>query len=434
MILRILISAVVLAGGLSTAFAQADSVWTLERCIEQALRASPRLQAGRAVVAGAEAAADEANAMRWPTATLNGAYNYTSETMEFQVQGPPIPGYTPPTISFGDGNVYDAALQVRYPVYGGGAAAAKARAGTAGLRAARSELGVEHLTLLYDVRRAYYSALGAEAKAGAARQSVERLRRHLDEITAAAEAGAASDETRLTAEARLRQAEGAMLLADADVTKAQLALGGLLMEPGTAVIPHGLLNQPLFDERDVPPEAVPRPEIAALDSRVEQSEYLRRAARGVLLPSLSTAAAWHYAKPGVNLPQNEWMDYYTVGVTASWTLWDFRARTHRTRQAHAAVRQLAAKRDELQAAIETQQHTALTALHAARAARGKAFDRMELERQRLTLAEGRLRTGMASESEYLDAQDDFTAAQTELAAALVRVRLAEADVLLARGY
>jgi hypothetical protein len=40
---------------------------------------------------------------------------------------------------------------------------------------------------------------------------------------------------------------------------------------------------------------------------------------------------------------------------------------------------------------------------------------------------------MASESEYLDAQDDLSTAALDLAAATVRLRLAEADVLTASG-
>lgn len=421
-------------GGTSSGFAQGDSAWTLEQCIEQALRSSPRLQVGRAALRGAEAAASEASAMRWPTATLSGAYNYTSEAMEFQVPGLPIPGYTPPTIAFGDGNVYDAALTVRYPLYGGGAVIAKSRAEAAGLNAARSDLGTEHLKLLYDVRRAYYNALGAEAKAGAARQSVQRLQRHLDDITGIQAAGAAMEENRILAEARLRQAESVMLAVEADLSAAQFALGGLLTEPGTAIVPRGILDQPLFDEHAAPPEAASRPDVAALEFRIDRGQHLSRAARGALRPALSAAVALHYAKPGINLPQNEWMDYYTAGVTASWTLWDFRARSHRTRQAQAATQLWEARRAELVTAIETRRSAAFVALDAARAVRGKASDRLTLEQRRLALVEGRRQAGMASDRDFLDALDDVTAAQTDYAAALIRVRLAETELLHALGY
>ena len=87
------------------------------------------------------------------------------------------------------------------------------------------------------------------------------------------------------------------------------------------------------------------PEVAAVDARIEQSGHLARASRGTLLPSLSGNAAWHYAKPGVDVIANDWMDYYTLGLTASWTLWDWQSRAQRVASLRATTRALESRRE-----------------------------------------------------------------------------------------
>ncbi len=416
----------------SASLAQDSTALTLEQCVARAVANSPRLQASRYTVRAADAAARESRAARWPTFGLGGNYNYQSEVQQLRIPLA-IPGFTPPQIAFGDGNYYDFTATARVPLYTGGALTARTHVDASGYRAARQDFATDSLSLFADVRRAYYAALGAAAKLETARQNAQRLARYVEERTRAQQIGAASEEVIMLATSRLRQAESVVLMAEADVRTARFALGNLLATPGSEIIPSGNLDQSLL--ADLSPEASigTLPEVTAIDARIEQSAHLARVSQSARLPSLSGNAAYHYAKPGVDAIANDWMDYYTLGLSASWTLWDWNSRAQRVASLRATTRALESRRESLTNALQTRHSSALAALGSARAAQAKLAQRLSLEQHRNVLVEGRKQQGMATESEYLDAQDDLSTAALDLAAATVRLRQAEADVLTASG-
>jgi outer membrane protein TolC len=418
----------------SNVFAQQDSVWTLEQCLSAAAQSSPRMIVSSQSIAGAEAAAAEMGAYRWPTIGTSGTYAYTNKTQEMKISLP-IPGLTFPPIKFGDGNVYDFAATAKIPIFMGGTLTENTRAGRSALQASQQDYRSDSLRLVYDVRRAYFNAVGAEARADAARQSARRLDRHYQDLLKAKEIGTVSEENRIQALSRLRQAEQMTLTAEGSARSARLALGNLASAPDKEITPASDLNTSLT--ANTAPDAIAvesRAEVAATNARLQQSRHLIRAAQGSLWPALAGSAAYHYAKPGVDAAANEWMNYYTLGVSATWTLWDSNARHSKVRQVKASERSMEARKQDLLNSLTTRRASALQVLEAARAAFTKVSERADLERQRLAMVEGRQKSGMATESEYLDAQDDLTAAETDLAAAAVQVRLAETDVLNASGY
>lgn len=65
-----------------------------------------------------------------------------------------------------------------------------------------------------------------------------------------------------------------------------------------------------------------RPELEQLRKSITAGNYGVKAIESVYWPQVFAAAAYHYARPGVNFFQNEWMDYYTLGLQLQWTLWN----------------------------------------------------------------------------------------------------------------
>ncbi|MFZ5434470.1 MAG: TolC family protein, partial [Calditrichota bacterium] len=382
-----------------------------------------------------QAVADASNAMRWPTLGVNGAYQYTSETQQLKI-ALPIPGVTMPSVKFGDGNVYDFALTARAPLFAGGTVLQKSKADASAFRAAQQDVIADSLKLLYDVRRAYFNALAAEAREQAAENANDRLTRHVKEIEKIKAAGMQTEENLIAAQASLRQTEVVALNARVAVKTARIALGNLVDVQCRPVPPAGSLDSSLVPNYDIgyqhPFES--RAEIVALDARIEQTDHLAKSTGGSLLPSLSAMAAYHYAKPGVDVVSNDWMDYYVLGVNASWTLWDWNARRYNVQQVKAMSRSLQARKSNALNGLRTRFHMAWETVFAAQATQRMTAERTELQQQRLTMVENRWRGGLATESEYLDAQDDLTSAEADLAAATAALRLAETDALYASGF
>ena len=403
----------------------------LAACLQRAHAAAPRLEELRAAMAEAAAAADEAAARRLPALGLGATYRYASESMESEISL--APGLPSRTLSFGDGHVADVNLALSLPLYTGGELSGTAAAAAAGSRAAalRAAAAAEDLGLA--VRRAFYAALGRESQLAAAELAAARLRRHVDEVAGALAAGAASEEMRLRAVTRLREAEQRRTRAAAARDSAGVTLGRLVGLAGETVLPAGDLAASLFEDGVVPAAVGERPDLAALQAERARQDHLAAAARGRLLPRIGGELAAHYGRPGVDQLTNDWMSYATAGVSLDWPLWDGGARSRRAAQAAARSLQAAARHRDLQEAVAAANAAARLDLAASREELDRATERAELARRIGELVGARYERADASESEYLDALDDVTAADFELSLVRTRQRLAEASLLWTLG-
>lgn len=404
----------------------------LDSCLARARETAPALQASAAALDEAGAVAAEAEARRKPVLGAGGAYQYTSEHMKRDLElGFGLP---PRTLEFGDGHVATVNLGVAIPVYTGGELARTAAAAVAGDRAAGSRDQSARLDLTRGVRLAFCGALGRQAQVEAARLAVARLNRHLEAVSDARTAGAATEESRLRALARLNLAGQRLVQAEAARDSAGLALGRLVGRPGGIVRPVGDVAAPLLEADNSPGLTLDtRPDIAALNWEQQRQLELAAAARGRLRPRVLADVRAHYGRPGVDALANEWMGYTTAGVSLDWPLWDGGARRDRARQAEARGRWLEAQQRDLGEAITAANAGAHTALRAAATQERQAGERTELQRLLLEMVEGRYAQLNATENEYLEAQDDLTQAELDLALARTRVRLAEVALLWTLG-
>jgi outer membrane protein len=396
----------------------------LDTCLVRARETAPALQASTAAIDESSAFAAEAESRRKPVLGAGGAYQYASEHMKRDLElGFGLP---PRTLEFGDGHVATINLGVAIPVYTGGELTHTAAAAMAGSRAAAQRDESTRLDLTRGVRQAFCGALGRQAQVEAARLAVARLNRHLESVAKARTAGAATEESRLRALARLNLAGQRLVQAEAARDSAGLALGRLIGRPGGIVQPVGDVAAPLLPADDSPGLTLDeRPEIAALTWEQQRQRELAAAARGRLRPRVLADIRAHYGRPGVDALANEWMGYATAGVSIDWPLWDGGGRQDRARQAEARGRWLAAQQRDLGDAIVAADAGARTALRAAATQERQASERTELQRLLLVMVEGRYAQLNATENEYLDAQDDLAQAEFDLAMARTRVRLAE---------
>jgi len=412
----------------STGAAPEEESWDLNRCVREALAVSRSIGAADARVDAARAVAGRAGADRLPAVAFRGGYRYASEVMSIDLPSAPLfPGGE---IQFGDGNTYELAVGLEAPLFTGGALARRARAERAGVRASEASLQAENAEVMYAARRAYFSVLGAEAGKSAARLALDRVQRHHRDLLAAIEVGAATREAAVQVLSHVRKAEESLIEADEAFRVARLALGEVVGRPGEEIAVNGDLHEPLWPESDGPPQDVGvHPALASLDQQRERSLQMASAAKGSLFPSLYAEAFYHYDKPGIDLIENEWMDYATVGLLLRWTLWDWGARSHDVERAEAAARELAARRAEMDDRLQTGLAVASAKLGAARARKEKAEERVRLEEERYRMVESRYHEAQATESELLDAHDDRAGAEVALVATTTQIRLAEADLL-----
>ncbi|NUO20026.1 TolC family protein [bacterium] len=433
--MKILMIAALLCAALQLSLAQTGpDTLSLDECLRRGLEASDALEAKRHATNSAQFDARAFAGQRKPSLALKGSYNYTSETQDLTSAFPSAPGFTPPKIKFGDGNIYDLNLTATIPLYAGGAIVSREQAARLDAQAQRYDTRADSLILLHSIRRAYFIAAGAQANQDAAVARRARLQRHFDELSSSRTIGVATEDALLAVEASLKSAESALLQAETAARNARLALGKLIGEPSLEIFPQSVLNSALAYDAGYDPELIQqRPEVQMLDARIEQRNRLRRASIAGLLPNVGAAAVYHYAKPGVDMIENEWMDYYTLGVSMSWTLWDFHEARSRAKSQEVLARSLSATRSDVLKTFESRALTSLETRDAARPVESKLRERLQIETRRVEMLSNTLAAGLASESQWLDAQDDLTIAELEWISSVVALRLAEADYLYAIG-
>ena len=156
-----------------------------------------------------------------------------------------------------------------------------------------------------------------------------------------------------------------------------------------------------------------RPELALVDARAAELLATGRAINAARKPSVGLAAQWDVARPNSRyLPQEDvWNDSWSIGLLASWTLFDGERTLSDAAAVRAEAQALAADRDELARQVLLQVETArlslaaaLEAVESADAARKAAAAREEASRERYA-------AGLAPIVEMLDAQAELSDAE-----------------------
>ena len=428
----ILVAIVVLIVFVIAAFAQEANALSLGECLEKATANSHTLSASREKANAAHFAYQSTRAGRLPQLAVNGKADWISETMSLQL--PANPFFAMPEIEFGDGTNYDIAVALNAPLFTGGSLRSSEKAAFEEARASHLDVKADSLELLYQVRLAYFRALAAQEAVDVARQGRDAIQRHLEELNGMIEQGMGSREAKLLTQARLSDAERGLINTQTALRSSRIALGRLIGEPGSEVSPAGSLDESLLQGDLKAAAYLPeRPDLLAFDARSASNTRRIDAARGTFLPTVSAQAAMHYGKPGIDQVTNEWMDYATVGVRLSWTLFDWGQRSHTVQQVRAMENLLQDSRQAVEDGWVTRLATARLQLDSTIREHELAQQRVQLYEEHLILLTDRYRQGLATESERLDAEDEVTVARRNLVAAQANIRLAETDILFVLG-
>lgn len=411
-----------------------------ETAAQLAIDASPQVAAADARRSGAQFALESADAARMPIVTASAAVSQRSAVPEFSA---PIsgPGNPPQVIFPNIETTYLGDLSLTQPLYTGGAISAGREAARHDLAAADHSRGATVVDLRYQARTAYWQAVAADAALHSAEAQEARARRLHEDARAMRAAGMAVDADVLGAEARAQGAQVDVVRARADREDALASLRSLL-----GLAPDAAVDLADSETRSVPAGPAPldaltreamenRPDLQAAAAHVAALEARARAVDASRKPSVGLAAAWDLARPNQRyLPlEDEWNDSWSVGVMATWTLFD----GDRVRSNAAAFR---AERDataddraelvrQVLLAVESARlwmQAALDAVPAADASRKAAEAREQASRERYA-------AGLAPIQEMLDAQADLADAELEQIRTRAGAWIAEAGLDRAVG-
>jgi outer membrane protein len=258
---------------------------TLQEALAHAYAYNTELASARAHLRGIDEQVPQALAGWRPTVTLNASGGY-------QTFNTGTGSLAPVPFGYQQGN-YGGNLQLKQPLYSGGATVSGVAQAEANVRAARADLLGTEQTVLLSAATAYDDVLRARALLALDREIELLLRRKLHEITLRMQAGQLTQTDIDQTASRVAAATSARIGAEGDLTAANARfVAAVGRTPGADLTIHGL---PPGLPKD-PSEAVQladlnSPTVIASRFRMDAAEQAIVVARAALLPSLSLSAS-----------------------------------------------------------------------------------------------------------------------------------------------
>jgi outer membrane protein len=361
-----------------------------------------------------------ADAATLPSFALGASLYQRSSVPEFAA---PINGpLQPPVVLNPDiTTTYWTSLRLQQTVYSGGAITGQREATR---HDAQASAGYRSITVA-DVRLSaqifYWEAVRAAASVVVARAQEERARRLLDDTKALFDAGMAVRGDVLAAEERIASAHVQLIVAQTQADNSLAQLRSLLqIEPlDTVELSDSLagpLPSPPATEEELQGQALARrPEFAASAAQIAALRSRQKVTSAPVLPSVGAVAQLDYSLPNLRYfpQQDQWNETWSVGLLASWTLFDGGKARADTATVQFSERAALQDRDELtrRILVEVQNdrrnlESALAAVLAADAARAAGIER---EKE----AQERHAAGLVSMVDVLDAQAQLASADQQ---------------------
>lgn len=278
-------------------------------------------------------------------------------------------------------------------------------------------------TLVRDVKQAYFQL--AQIQAGI--RILEASQRTLAENRRVAEslvdAGKATRDRLLRAEAESLAVEQRLHAARNDERAARRYLNLLRNRDEAAATPvaDGALSAA---SAAVAGSAI-RPELRTLDFRIDAADHASRLAGASFLPTLSLVADSGIQGTGYSVDRDS--DVSTASLVLNWTLFDFGARRAAESQARAQTQQLQATRDDLRRQLDLARLSADDNTITAERALLTADARIAAAEESFRIAERKRDAGQLSQIEFLDAERAQTEARLGLAIARTDLQTARAE-------
>lgn len=287
--------------------------------------------------------------------------------------------------------------------------------------------------LRFEVIRAYYGVLVAQARKQVGEEAVKTASADVKRIRDFVETGVVVQSDLLSAEVQLAEFRQQSIQAEGDVITAQAALNTVLAVPVDATQRvTGLLAEKNFTvgtQSELIQLALDhRPELTRASLALKSTKEKTRATRGEYLPRVDVFGT--YGLSGSNVTSGS--ADYTVGASVTFNLFDA-GRGARLSQARAAENMASAEAENLASQVRFEVVRAYQQFISARERVAVAKIAEDQANETLRIVQDRYSEGLTTITEVLRAETAFVRARTSLLAARYDHYTGYAGVLLATG-
>ena len=396
---------------LAATFPAASQELSLET-VKQLSLEHESIQRERTNVRQSELHVEIARSGRLPRVDFDASYQYVSEFAKIPVA---IPGLPPSTVSFGDGHNTLFGIKASMPLFSGFRLQYAQDMQEERSSIARQTLTGRTLEMRNRVTLLYRQAQLARKAANTLFEQRRVLEEQLRLARSRFEQGQALAYDTLVLSTRLSELQvnhmDAMNAYDKTIFSLMQLCG----------------RQERFDVSDelaldYPPASLSLDSLAALawDLRYEAKtleasravhDLGARQARGTFYPSLLGFASYSYGRPGVDPVANDWMNYYTLGVSLNWNLWSWGADADKAEIEELEMQKVDLQLAEFRRSLRTGIASILEDLRVVRQTLALLDEQIAQESEKQRLLSVRYAQGLATSSELVDAETSLTTAR-----------------------
>ena len=403
-------------------FVFAEEPLTLDESIEIALKNSIVINIAQEGAKGATAQKKEAFTGFLPR--FNTSYSYTRLNEKPFLRVPLFLSLPDLDIITGTADNFNWVIEVKQPLFAGGAILANYQAYSIGENAANVEETAKYQDVVQEVKIAYFNILRAQRIKDVARQSVEMLSAHRDVAQNYFSVGMIPKNDLLHAEVELANGKQALVTAQNTLELAQFNFNKILKR--NMFVPVEIVDiltyQPLKQsfEECLNIARQERPELKILSLKAAQAGKLVRVAQSEYLPALNLVG--NYTRIGDN-PSVSGSDYkdmesWYVMAVASWNFWEWGKTKFRVDASKARENQAIDSAKELNDQITLEVTNAYLLLHQAENQIMVSQKVIEQALENFRITEERYKERVSTSTEVLDAQTLLTKAKSEYSNAL----------------
>ncbi|MBR5914323.1 MAG: TolC family protein [Selenomonadaceae bacterium] len=306
-----------------------------------------------------------------------------------------------------------------------------------GINAADLELENALQTVRQQATSYYFNILQCRNLIRVAEENIQTLQEHLKNVNAQFRAGTVAKADVLSSEVNLANAQQNLVNAQNNYDIAVATLDNYLLLPADTIIhPQDTLTYIVYDI-DLPTciayALENRPDVAAADYAVKRAESSIRSAKAGYKPTLNATASAGTSSHHFPLRPDSEGEAWTIGVSASWNVFDGGITEAQIRQAEAALIRAQEVAATTRESIQLDVQSALLTLRAAEKNISTTQVAIRSAEEDYHIAQVRYAAGVGTNLDVMDASDKLTQAKTNYYTALYNYNMAKSSLDKAMG-
>lgn len=402
---------------------------SLEETVQIALQNNTTLKAITEEINKTESQAKSADRHTLPTIDFSAKYHHITHVAEldFASKLPPVPGLVMPAEQLGTYDNYELGITANYVLFAGFAQTNNVRLHAELHNLSTNELEKSKKEIVFQAITAYRQAQNFNLEIASLDSAKERVQLQLDKVLLLKEQGMALELDTLTlALAKLRYKQQII----ATVSKLKTGEERLEYLTGRQISVEQASEEAAIQslaELDYSSNE----NIIALDYKRNILEFSKKIEQSNYYPKVGLFASFKYGQPGADIIQKEWIPYGIWGAGIQWNIFSWGADRSSVEAKEASIRQLEYRKLDLVNRIRAEYNAQVGEYKALREQLQVLKTTLNVARHKLRITEIRYNEGMASATDYNDANLDRALAEINFKRHILRmdVKIREIDFI-----